>query len=71
LKEKTEQLVAMIESETKQRIDTYHDYAPGSPECETTPFTVKHVFPAVCLSAVLIAVFVWGAVSVFPSYFPS
>jgi hypothetical protein len=70
LKKKTEQLVGMIEDETKKRIDTYYDFLPGSSECEITPFTLKHAFPAVYLSLILIVLFVWSAVSVFPRYFP-
>jgi Mn-dependent DtxR family transcriptional regulator len=70
LKEKTENIEAMIEEETRKRIDTYYDFLPGSPECEITPFTLKHAFPAVYFSVILIALFVWSAVSVFPRYFP-
>ena len=70
MKENTEKLVTMIEDETRKRIDTYYDFLPGSPECEITPFTLKHAFPAVYLSLILIALFVWSAISVFPRYFP-
>lgn len=66
----TEQLMELIESETKKRIDIYHDFEPGSKNAEVTPFTMKKAYPAIYFTLILIALYIWGAVSVFPRYFP-
>ena len=61
--------VSMIEEETKRRIDIYYDYMPGSEECKVKPFTLKNFWHTIYLSVFLIGLYVWGAVSIFPSYF--
>ena len=60
---------ALMAQETQRRIDTYHDHAPGMPGCAVEPFTFKHVWHSIYLSVVLVGLFVYGAVSIFPAYF--
>ncbi len=69
MNEKTDQLMNLIESETKKRIDIYHGFEPGSQKSEVTPFTPKQALHAIYFSLILIALFIWGAVSIFPDYF--
>ncbi len=66
----SEDLTAMIERETNKRISQYYDFNPGSPDCAVKPFKPKDALLAVYLSAAMIALFAWGAISIFPSYFP-
>jgi hypothetical protein len=61
----------LIEKETDKRIDIYHDFKPGTQEAEVTPFTLKQASHAVYFILILVALFVWGAVSIFPRYFPN
>jgi len=71
LNNNTAQLMDLIERETKKRIETYHDYAPGTDKAEVTPFKVKNVFPAIYFTLILVALFIYGAVYIFPRYFPN
>jgi len=61
---------SMIEKETNHRISIYYDYKPGDPQCPVPPFTLKQAGHSIYLSLVLIGLFAWGAISVFPAYFP-
>lgn len=70
MSKESEDLTAIIEMETNKRINQYYDFKPGSPDCSVKPFTPKDALLAVYLSAAMVALFAWGAMSVFPSYFP-
>ena len=67
---RSDDLIRMIESETEKRIEIYHDFAPGTSRCEITPLTTRNLIPAVIFSLILIGIFVWGGVFIFPKYFP-
>ena len=68
---KSDDLASMIEIETQRRIDIYHDFSPGTSECEVEPFTIQKIIPAIIFSFLLIGLFIWGGVVIFPKYFPS
>ncbi len=63
-------LTTLIEIETNKRISQYYDFKPGTAECAVKPFTTRDAWPAVFLAAVMVVLFLWGAVDVFPTYFP-
>ncbi|MCF8066948.1 MAG: hypothetical protein K9L30_00025 [Desulfobacterales bacterium] len=67
---KTDDLVTMINNETKKRIEIYYDFGPGTDACEVTPFTIQKIIPAVLFSVLLVGLFIWGGVIIFPKYFP-
>lgn len=61
----------MITNETKKRISIYHDLGPGTENCEVKPITLKTLVPSFYFTLGLVALFIWGALSVYPSYFPN
>ncbi len=63
-------LTRMIEEETNKRISQYYDFKPGTMECAVRPFTTKDAWPAIFLAAIMVVLFLWGAVGLFPPIFP-
>ena len=66
---KFEDTATFIKEETERRIDIYYDFMPGTEHCDVQPFTMKNFRHTIYLSIILVGMFIWGAVSVFPSYF--
>jgi len=68
---KSDDLASMIEIETQRRIDIYHDFSPGTSECEVEPFTIQKNYTGYYFLIFTYWLIHLGGVFIFPKYFPS
>jgi hypothetical protein len=59
----------LIEEETDKRCRQYHNYSPGSEECEVKPITFQRMLPAIISFFLLTILLIYGMVGIFPKYY--
>jgi len=63
-------LTEVIKKEALRRAEIYHEFAPGTEQCEVKPLTLKRLIPGIVGCLILIGLLMWAVWGIFPAYYP-